>query len=526
MKLERLQEYVLPVVATLAGMAFAGYLGYLMGQGLVSRVALMLGLLFFGFLTMVMRQYIWLLIVVTWPWPGSIPVLPVPLSVRDLGVLAVFVAYLGLKALKVARRKPQWGPADLAMVVLLVYIATVFVRNPVGFLATNSMRVGCRPYLNIVLACVGYFVLARASIPVRSASRIIILTVLASSWALTILNAIADFSPRIGRALLNYYTGLSVAQEVDVTKPALAPGEVVERYDYLGYLGSSTNLALVSFYRAFEVVNPIYIARFLLLLFSTACILLSGFRSAFIGTIAYFAISSYLRSGWDEIVRLGIIALLGLGIVVAGQGRLYDLPLAAQRALSFLPGAWSYTARESASASSEWRFEMWRIMLQGNKYVQSKWFGDGFGISKRDMAAMAYANQMGTGGQETMLILGAVHNGPLSTVRFVGYVGLVLYLVVLVLIARFAWQLARRSQGTPYLPLAFFVAIPLVYEPFNFVFIFGGFDSAVPQMIYSLGMLKLVQNTLDDHFEVKTEAAPASRRRAADPQFALAGGGR
>lgn len=524
MKLERLQEYVLPVAATLAGMGFAVYTGYLMGQGQVSRVAMMLGLLFLGFLTMVMRQYIWLLIVVTWPWAGSVPVLPVPLTVRDLGVLSAFVAYLGLKALKVVRRKPAWGAADLVMVVMLIYLVTVFVRNPVGFLATNSLRVGGRPYLNIALACLAYFVLARASIPVKSASKIIIFTIVGSTWGIAFLNIIADLSPRIGRALLGFYTGISVAQEVDVNSaPQLAPGEVVERYDYLGYFGMPANLALASFFRPLTVVNPVYIGRFLLVVASMICVLLSGYRSSLIMCVAYFAIATYLRSGWEEIVRIGVVAFIGLGLLIAGQGRLFELPLAAQRALSFIPASWSYAAKESAQATAEWRFEMWRIMLKGSKYVHNRWLGDGFGVSKRDMAAIALAGQRGTGSQETMLILGAVHNGPLSTIRFVGYVGLAIHLLWLGLIAKLAWGLARRARGTPYLPMALFVGLPPIYEPFNFVFIFGGFEGSVPTMIYTLGMLKLVQNTLDDHFRVPREVEPVSHRRVANPEYALTG---
>ena len=39
------------------------------------------------------------------------------------------------------------------------------------------------------------------------------------------------------------------------------------------------------------------------------------------------------------------------------------------------------------------------------------------------------------------------------------------------------WKIVRGSKRTDYLPLALLVGIPAVYEPFNYIFIFGGFDS-------------------------------------------------
>jgi len=529
MKLERLQEYVLPFVATLCGMGFAVYVGQLMGQGQTGKVMMMLGILFLGFLTMVMRQYIWLLLIVTWPWPGSMPILPASLSPRDVGIAAVFAAFLALKALKVARRRPQYELVDLVMIGLIAYMVTVFVRNPVGTLLTQSDRVGGRPYFNIAMSCAAYFVLARASFPVANGAKILIFSMLASNYALGLLNMLADLSPRFARFILGFYTGISVAEEMGATPvTSKAPDERIERLSYTGYLGSPTVLALVSFFRPLTLITPIYIWRFLLLLLSLYLIMLSGFRSVMLAAAGYFAIATYLRAGWADVVRVGIMGFFALALLLLGQGRIFDLPLSAQRSLTFLPGLWSQNAKDSAASSSEWRYEMWRVLLQGNKYVHSEWFGDGFGISKRDMQAIAFLQGRGGGAEaiETTLILGTVHSGPLSTIRFAGYVGLAIYMTLIILIARYAWRLARRAQGTPFFPLTLFVGLPLIYEPVNFVFIFGGFDSGFPATIYHLGMLKMVSNTVSDYLDRPAEAAPASPRRIADAEYALTGSAR
>lgn len=530
MKLERLQEYVLPVVATLCGMGFAVYVGYLMGHGQISRVIMMLGGLFLAFLTMVMRQYIWLLIPITWPWLGTVPVLPASFSVRDLGVMAVFVAFLALKALKVVRRKPRYELVDIVLIALLVYMVTVFVRNPVGFLITGSERVGGRPYFYIAIACAAYFILSRVSMPFLNGSRIIIGCIVVSNFAMGVLNLIADLSPSAARAILGFYTGISVAEEMGATQASgpPPPGETVERLSYTGYFGNSTLLALVSFFRPLTLITPIYFFRCLLLLVAVLCILLSGFRSSILAAVAYFGIATYLRGGWADVVRISVVGCIALALLVAGQGRLFDLPLSAQRALTFLPGKWSAVAKDSAESSTEWRLEMWRVLLQGTKYVHNRWLGDGFGVSKRDMQAIAFLQGRGSNAAhiETTLILGTVHSGPLSTIRYAGYVGLAFYLTLLALVARYAWRQVRKAQNTPFFPLALFVGLPVIFEPFNFVFIFGGFDVGLSGTIFSLGMLKMVSNTLSDYRRHVQEAAPVSPERIAEPEYALAGSAR
>jgi hypothetical protein len=82
-------------------------------------------------------------------------------------------------------------------------------------------------------------------------------------------------------------------------------------------------------------------------------------------------------------------------------------------------------------------------------------------------------------------------------VRFVGGVGLVIYIVLMIVTARAAWRLIRRAQGTPYYPLALFLGLPLIWEPFYYIFIFGGYDAALPMMIFAIGMLKMLANSLD-----------------------------
>jgi O-antigen ligase len=195
-----------------------------------------------------------------------------------------------------------------------------------------------------------------------------------------------------------------------------------------------------------------------------------------------------------------------------------------QRALSFLPGRWDPVAVADASNSTQWRLEMWKIMLTEDKYIDSKWLGDGFGLSKRQLAVMSAQRQFGDIGQEDFLTLGNVHSGPLSTIRYAGYVGLFIFMTLLITTARIAWRLTQRAKGSPYFALALFICIPLIYSPFSYVFVFGSFDSALPSAIYSLGLLKMLSNSLDAwEVESRQESEMRLKNRREQKSVELAG---
>ena len=97
-----------------------------------------------------------------------------------------------------------------------------------------------------------------------------------------------------------------------------------------------------------------------------------------------------------------------------------------------------------------------------------------------------------------MLISGNFHSGPVSTIRFVGYVGLALFMPLLIGIAVYAWRLIKRAKGTPYFFLALFLGSPMVYTPFLFVFIFGAFQNDFVGVIINLGFLKLLDSSMKE----------------------------
>lgn len=500
---------------TLGGIGFAMYCGTLTGKGQNNLLALILtgGLAMTILLTK--QSMIWMGIPIFWNLQGQIPLLPVPFSVRDLIVMAVFAGYLGLKALKIVRRKPAFEPVDLLVLAMVLYLVSCYIRNPVGVEALGTDRVGGRPYFNVFIGVLAYWVLSRAVLPLRSL-HVLVFAFIGSRLVEAMLNAITLHIPSTVPYLSQLYTGIDPTSYTrqDVRMAWAATGESSQRQTYLSAFGGPIVLALCAYFRPLTLITPLFFVRFLLFAFGMLCVLYSGYRSLVITLFMVFVIASYFRGGRADVVRTGLIVAPLLGLLLLAQGTLIQLPVAAQRALSFLPGRWDPVAVAAARDSSEWRFHMWKQMLSTDKYIANKLLGDGFGFSQQQLRAI-YSLTYTAGTlqqQETFMITGQVHSGPISTIRFVGYVGLVVFLALLIFCAHFAWQIVRRSQPTPYFPVALFFCIPLIWEPFNFVFVFGAFDAAVPNVIMNVGLIKMLSNSLHDYEAgggVKSEDAPA-----------------
>jgi len=516
MKLERLHESLLPFFVILIGLLVAVGIGTFAGSGQTGSVLPVIGAIGVVAFFLIVREKIWILIPSTWMLSGKIVALPLPFSLAQLCVLFAFGTFLLLKAFKVIRIKPKMGLVEIWMMIVLGYLVVTFIRNPVGVDAFGSDRVGGKPYADAVIACCAYWVLARAVATPKESQLVLLLGVAGyglNAW----VNAIAYRFPSTAQPMARLYSGISAADTAEGSTVLASDGSA--RLAYLQGIGGT--LFSYAYYRwpPFTVINPIYIGRFLTVLIAFILVLMSGFRSALMSTFLAFLMVTYLRNGLFPALRAVVAAALGLGFVVLGQGTLYELPFAAQRTLSFLPGKWDYMAKKEAEASTEWRTTMWKVMLTGNKYIQNKWLGDGYGFTKVQLQIMS-ANQWGSDEdlKENLMIGGGVHSGPISSIRYVGYVGLTLFLILLLLAARRALQLIRRAENTPFYTLALAAGIPLILYPFLFVVVFGAYETDLPNAIFAIGMQKLLENSLEA-YEARGKSPITKPQTVEAPKF-------
>ena len=498
MELNRFSQRLTIVVTMVLGLVGAVALGKMAAEGNVSRILLIGGAALGVTLLLVLKERIWMLLLIGWPMTGQIRALNIPLGVRDIIVLIVFAGFVLLIAFKVVRKRNPLSIVDVSMLAILTMLVIAFTRNPAGVEALGSERVGGRPYFNAIMALLAWWVLSRSNLGSASPALVFFLIV----FGRAIDGVLATFLfavPQAEGLFAEFYSSPSMtlgASSAEGTDSPLSEG--TGRLTFLGILGMPILIAMFSTYRPLAWLSLARPWRPLLLAVAVGFMMKSGFRSALLVVMSAAVFSAYLRNGGRELLKMTGIGLGILIIAVTCHGTFFELPRNIQRTLSFLPGNWDAVAVDDAQTSTEWRIYMWKEALLTDRFIENKALGDGFGMKKSDFATMGYFSKLGTveGIRENLMIAGNFHSGPVTTIRYVGYIGLTLYLILISQIAHKAWVLCKKMRFTPLSSLAFLICLPLMIEPFIFVFVFGSFDSALPDAIYNIGLLKLLESAI------------------------------
>jgi hypothetical protein len=486
------------------GLVFALLAGNYVADEDYTPIAVVLGFLVVITMIFGVGQSIYALIPICWGLTGKISVLPLPFDVRQLVIILACGLFIPAIIFKSKMRKPPFESIDLWIWINLLYIATTFIRNPVGVAAIGgSARVGGKPYVDVILGLMAYLMLSRFRISPKFASGLPFYIVLVSAFT-AFAGGVAMLVPGVGSVLGSFYSAFldsSYFAGGDAAQAVVG----VTRLGFLTGLGSSLILFCIS------SVNPIKLIRIynlkLLIFYCSGyiLILLGGFRNGIVAAVLQTAAAIFIR---DRFV--GIVKFLFLTFIIAVGGILLsyspvNIPFTFQRALCFLPGNWDETAKSDAKGSSEWRFEMWKMALTSDKYIKSKLLGDGFGFLREDYERgvdMMYGRAQLTVGeveQEQFLLGGDFHSGPVSSIRFVGYVGLVLFMILLLKSVSCGTNLIRKAIGSPFEKISLFIVVPLIVYPLFFVFVFGDYRTAIVDVLYFVGMMKLLTFSLQDY---------------------------
>lgn len=485
--------------ALVIGLIAAIVIGSAVGNSDVRFVAAIFAAIPVAVIFVQLKTNIWVLLPLGWYLTGRLPWLPLPLSVRDMCFLMVIICFTLFFATRALPLKRKLSTLDYFIYINLVYLIIVYVRNPVGFWAIQSDMVGGRAYFEIGLAFGAFIVLSRIEIS-QNIARLFPSFFLIPSWCIGILDVTGRLSPTWGYALHSMYTGVGSRDVMTGFQEEAQLGET--RMTGLMNAGKASILALCSKYNPVTLISPVYPARALMMLAGFGAIFLSGFRSALLFGFATYLLSAVLRGRLRDLWVSSSVALLLLISLILLQGNVLQLPRTMQRALSWMPGDWDQTAVSSAEESSVWRFEMWEWAWNDDRIMRNRLWGQGFGLSLDDMNLIAAMLTSGSSGQrllggsdrEQFMMTGTLHSGPLSTIKYIGIVGLALFLGLICYMTVDAWRLCKRARGTSAFPLALFVSIPIIYEPFQFVFIFGALEGSYPQTVFWAGLLNMVSN--------------------------------
>ena len=441
-----------------------------------------------------LERKIWLLI----PFAAALGIgLRIPGQPDSLLLAQILV--LGFSSLMLLMRKlpfrVEWTELEFWVFLLVLLVAQVYMRNPVSVNLIGGDTVGGKGYAIFGISVASCLLLSGLRVPVKQLKLLLPISILGglANLAISILGTLV---PAIG-----FYTGADYTRsdEVNYEKQGTAvDARASTRIGFAGGLAKNLSLWIASYISPIQACfKPLWA---LLVLLAVAAALMSGFRNSLIGVGLTFFIGIAYRSGSFGVLLStfgGFTAIVLLALINV----IHPLPPNIQRSLTFMPGTWEERYKEDAKGSTEWRVEIWKEALSSDRWIRNKIIGDGLGFSAENLQKSLTLTRAGaTSGidlhREQILINGDYHSGPVSTIRVIGYVGLLFFLLAQIRLAVHAHRQIARCRGTEWFPLALFTGIPLITGPFFFVFIFGDFKSAASGFLMAVGMVRLLENNL------------------------------
>ncbi len=391
-------------------------------------------------------------------------------------------------------------PLDWIVLLNLGYVLITLYVNPVGFFVFGSKTIGARTYFNIGIAAIAYWVIVRSPDTSKSVRRAPYF-IAAGALLISLLYLSTYAMPALPFRLPYLFALL----DIQTFYGALTPEAEIPRFQRLADGGLALALMLCAYYPPQKLLNPSR-GRFYLLVLCLIGILASGFRSAMLSILAAISLAAWLYRRSQDMVVMMVLGACMLGLLAFGHGRLYDLPLAAQRTLTFLPGKWSPIVVQDAEWSTQGRFKWWKDIIE-NRVIKNWWLGDGFGASLTEMQSMDVRRSSA----ESVMVSGSFHNGPLTTIRYAGIVGLILFYTLMITSAVAAVRYVRLCRNSPLLPVAIYLAIQLIWIPFHFTLVFGSYNTDLPQQIFLVGLLRLVIRMTSESVSPSNALMPAAK---------------
>lgn len=473
----------------------AVYLGIAAATAQVEAVAWILGIgCVIGILAL--GRSVWLLIPFGLVLEGTVNALPGSPPVWALGTLVT----LGIFTLRFAMHKKELylklDIIDLAIFLQVCVLAQAYIRNPSGLLILGGDTAGGKPYLNFGVAIVAFYCLSMVKTD-KKMFKFAVISMVIAMLCDGFLGVFADFVPRLANLILPIYSNVNAG----VAFSGQAASNDYSQFRASGAFGSlGYSLGLICFCmaRPLYCITPIRPVLFITTSLALVAVLLSGFRSTLLYLFAIYVVSALVRRKYLDIVIVIVVGFFTLGgLMVSGQ--IQSLPFGAQRALSFLPVEVSAAAKADAETSSEWRFEMWRLALSSDRYIQNKLLGDGFALSAREMqaqidAAQGFATGSYIDNMEGFLLRGSYHGFHVETIRFTGLVGLIAAIFAMIVFFWKSLKLIDHYRNRPLFPYVAFLCIPFLIYPFWALLVFGAYRNEFPQFLAMAGLLKMLDS--------------------------------
>jgi hypothetical protein len=329
-------------VVMLLGFLIAVFMGSAVGSADFRIVSIVLGAgIGIATFTILGKNY-WMLLPLSLSG-SNLPALPLAGRNIEFGELAVAGCSLIFIVRLALRRETLklWRPASLPILFFMSWVIMVFIQNPSGLAFLGSTTGGARFYIKLLLAFFAFVILSTRTYTQRDVR--MIFGLLLAGGVLSLINSVLSVI-LVGPAL-DPVTGLirdnSYTWHQELSIPAFALTTL--------FFARWSPKELFSLKHAWLVLAFVG---------CIATVLISGKRLMMATIFLPMMVSAIL---WKQFVAIFIgitIAVALFAALVAGHGTLFELPIVAQRAISWLPGDWAPELQNIAGGADDWRAEL------------------------------------------------------------------------------------------------------------------------------------------------------------------------
>ena len=368
----------------LGGCALAIYAATETVAGNTRTLILIFAAIVGGIFIINLKENFWLIL----PVGLSLNLPTIPLGFRQISSqeLAIAVATL-LFILRIAmhnqpiKLRPIWS---WPIFFYLACVALSYTIHPVGLWAFGSNSGGARFYVKIALSFSAFLILS-SIVPKERHLKFILIACLIGNLITAGWNILSYF-------LFPAFTWLTTA-----------PTAFAEEESFYTWHQALSQISLpvytfilvsMPFQRLFSVRKLFWsIPCLLLCLVFTA---LSGKRAAMAMMFLFPLIIALARKEYLFLLLGGFVGTVILSVAVLGQGRLFVLPLAAQRTLVNLPGQWDARVLSSTTGLDKKEADVFRAAMKEkawNIIKDQPLTGKGLSIDLKDMVALIQTDQ-------------------------------------------------------------------------------------------------------------------------------------
>lgn len=364
-------------IGLIIGLSIALVLGAAIGNQDFQRVVFIVGAsLGVGVMLALGKNY-WMLIpfaLGAYKLP-AVPLVGRSLEFPELAIAACFVMFL----LRLATRKEQlrvWQTANLPILLFMAWVGMVFVLNPVGLAMMGSSTGGGRFYVKLVLAFAAYLILVSRTYSERDIRYVLGFIVFGAFFSLVYgIVEVSLVGPRFDAA-----TGMIEDEFYTWHQELSVPG----------YTLAFLMFARYSPREVFGVQKPWLPVAYILCILM---VLMSGKRLAMVAVFMPPLISAVMHKQYIYIFTASLLAAASLAMLAVGQGQWFNLPLVAQRTLSWLPGDWDSELEGMRGGTDAWRAELRYWATQNIQ--KAPIIGDGFSVDLNETVAAIAMNERG-----------------------------------------------------------------------------------------------------------------------------------